>query len=200
VLRTGTRLPLVVERRMRVVPNAPTLQLDETVTNIGSRTVRFLWGHHPVFAVEPGMVLDAPPGAIYDAGSALTASMPEVIPAPPFEGLFYLPDRDAGWIALRSPNGGESVAMSWDTTTFRHVWVWFELEGPGFPWYGRARMIGLEPHAAWPRDGLGKAIERDRHLALAAGETRSAWLTLTVFEGDEAEVNGMDRNGTLDRH
>jgi hypothetical protein len=194
VVRTGTRLPIVVERRMIVAEDAPVLTLEETVTNVGPVDVPFLWGHHPVFAARPGMVIDAPPGEIRGAD---TGEMPSAVPAGLFEGLYYLPDRDPGWVALRDPAGGESSAMAWDASTFRHLWAWFELEGAGFPWYGRARMVGLEPQAAWPRDGLANAIARGRNLALAPGESRSAWLTLTVFDGGSRPVIGVERDGSI---
>lgn len=189
-LRVGTRLPLVVERRMRVVPDAATLVVEETVTNHGDVDVDFLWGHHPAFDALPGLRIDLPPGPVHGSG------MPDITEEPA-EGLTYLPDRPAHWAALRHPDSGRGVALAWDGATFPHLWVWHTICGAGWPWYGRARIVAIEPQSAWPRDGLAAAIARGRSLRLGPSQSRDAWLTLSLFEASERAVTGVDRDGAV---
>ena len=88
--------------------------------------------------------------------------------------------------------------MAWDLSTFRHVWLWQQIGGSGFPFYGRARILALEPHAAWPAEGgLRSAIEHDRALTIEPGAERRTWLTVSLFSASERPVVGVDRAGHL---
>jgi galactose mutarotase-like enzyme len=213
-LRAGARLPLVVERRMQVLSGASTLLIEEAVTNEGSAVARFVWGHHPAFDAVPGMLIDLPPGPVHQADD-----LPEPVAAlpaprhtwpllgdrevdlstvpPERQSLSYLPDRPEGWAALRDPRTRRGIAMAWDRATFPHLWLWHEIGGQGLPWYGRARIVALEPQTAWPRDGLAAAIARGQSLSLAPGERRETWLTLSLFEASARHVIAVERDGRV---
>ncbi len=200
-LKAGTRLPLVVERKMRLAGDGPVLLIEETVVNEGQAPVSFVWGHHPAFDAVPGLRIDLPPGALHDAADLDTRrdwpddQLVEVASAA--ESLHYLPDRPEAWAALRDPRSGRGVAIAWDLAAFPHLWLWREIGGTGFPWYGRARIVALEPQAAWPRDGLTGAVARGQSLELEAGARRETWLTLSLFEASDRRVTGVDRDGRV---
>jgi hypothetical protein len=67
-----------------------------------------------------------------------------------------------------------------------------------FPWYGQASIVALEPHRAWPADGLAAARARGRALELGPRASVHAWLTMALFTGAERAVGGVRRDGRID--
>ncbi len=216
-LQSATRLPLMLTRRMWLDPDAPVLHLQETVHNESDLEVPFLWGHHPAFDALPGTVLDLPAGravAPADYRVAHADLVPgdyrwptgrhtggheidlSLLPAGPVERVVYRPDVEAGWAALRRPDG-LGVAMAFDTDVFRHLWLWIEIGGADFPWYGRSRVVAVEPMSSWPNDGLTAAIARGRADRLGPAGSVSGWLTLSLFDAGDAPVTGVDKDGSV---
>jgi galactose mutarotase-like enzyme len=218
-LRADARLPLELTRTVRLVPDRAVLLIEESVRNVGATTVPFVWGHHPTFPAIPGSHIDSPatvvavepatPGPLLE-GSGRWPSAPRrdggvedvsVIPADEQVRLLYLPKLSDGWVALRPPasagHSSQGVALAWDLQTFPHMWMWLQNGDPGFPWYGRARMVGLEPQRAWPFDGIDGAIRRGQELRLEPGDTADSWITLALFDADDSAVVGVSRDGTV---
>jgi galactose mutarotase-like enzyme len=220
VLRTATRLPLVLERRMRLIPDRPVLLVEETARNVGRRPVDFVWGHHPAFDARPGARLDLPGGTaavpadhdpegndLRPGGTGVWPFVPSKTggfadlrqgPEGQCERVVYLSDLPAAWAALRHPDDGVGVAMSWDLSTFPYLWLWTEVRGPDFPWYGRARILAVEPAAAWPNDGLVAARGRGQAHHLEPQEEHHTWLTVALFGADDRPVTGVARDGSAD--
>ena len=193
VLRTPARLPLLLERRMRLASGAATLLIEETVRCDAGVAVDFLWGHHPAFEAVEGAQIDMPPGvlvtvaddyrlplidlepggkAAWPAAPGLGGGAPvslDQVPTGPLERLTYLSGFGAGtWAAIRGFEPGLGMAMAWDAATFPCAWMWWELGGPGHPWHGRTRIVAIEPNTAAPSDGLAAAIERGSAHHIAA--------------------------------
>jgi len=216
VLRSPTRLPVHLERSIRLASDRAVLQISERIKNETDQSFAYAWGHHPAFAATPGMWIDLPAGPVHFDGLArggepdvATGVWPEVlrpngqtesldrVPAPPVGRVCVLPDRPAGWAGLRDPESGHGVGLAWDVEAFPHLWLWQQLGGPDFPWYGRARIVALEPVSIWPGDGLARAIERGRARTLPPRGSASAWITLSLFRSTPASVNGVDRDGRV---
>ena len=154
-LTTPTRLPLILERRMRLAPDDSTLLIEETASLDADIGVPFLWGHHPAFAATAGARIDMPRGisVMVDDGYApehvdllagSTGAWPYVpgraggmvdvaeVGQGPTERLMYLSGFGAngGWAAIRGIADGLGVAMAWDAVTYPHAWFWWEDPGP----------------------------------------------------------------------
>jgi hypothetical protein len=224
VLRTPARLPLILERRMRLAPDRPALLVEESVRSDAPVTVPFLWGHHPAFPAPEGARIDLPDGlrvavdatwtpdlsdlqpgtegvwpAVWGRGAGEAVGL-DVVGAGPLQRLVYLSGLpDPAWAAIRGVSPGLGVAMAWDGAAYPCAWQWWEIGGPGHPWHGRARLVAIEPNTAWPADGLAAADARGDAHRLAPGEERRAWLTLSLFDADERPVRGVDRDGRVDR-
>lgn len=217
-LRAVARLPLELTRTIRLAHDRPAVLVEETVVNVGARPVPFIWGHHPTFPAITGSRIDLPsaPTAVVEptipgplaAGSGAWPTLPRsdggsadlsVIPAEEQVRVTYLPDLAEGWVALRPPlaDGRPAIGLAWDLATFPHMWLWLQNGDPGFPWYGRARMVGLEPQRSWPFDGLVGAIERGQQIVLEPGESTSSWITMTVFPATDDQVTGISREGIV---
>lgn len=219
-LRASTRLPVQLVRRFTLDDERPVLRVEETARNTADRPLAHAWGHHPAFAASPRMVIDLPPGTVHvdvglaepeadlapgtsglwseirdAAGGAVDLSR---VPAGPVERVCYLPDRPAGWGALRDLETGRGVAVAWDVVAFPHLWLWEQIGGWRFPFFGRARIVALEPVSCWPGDGLAAAVERGQASLLQPFATASAWITVALFEATLAQVVGVDRDGWVD--
>jgi hypothetical protein len=179
-LRVAARLPLTLERRMEVAGGV--LRIAERAVNVGAAPVRFAWGHHPAFAARAGMCIDLPGECV-------------VLDGTPAERLECLTEQPEGWAALRDRETGMGVALAWDLATFPHLWLWTEVGGPGFPFYGRACGIGIEPQSTRALEGFARG---EGHV-LAPGEARETWLTLALFAADERHVEGVGRDGDVRR-
>ncbi len=219
VLRTACRLPLMLERTMRLAAAAPILTIEETIVGASASAVPYIWGHHPAFAVTEESRVDLPPAAVHVDGTydppsndlrpGAVGRWPypptkdgapvdlRVTPRGPVDRMCYLTELAAGWGAVRHPRAGIGVAMAWDQTTFSYLWLWQEIGGPGFPWYGRARITALEPLSAWPGDGLVEAISRGQARYIVGAATASTWLTMALFDATDAPVTAVDRDGTV---
>ena len=219
-LTTWARLPLRMTRTVAISAARPALLVRETVENIGAGPVAFIWGHHPTFPAYSGAVIDTPgtrvvveaqtpgnlkPGAgtwpRLEAAEGGTANA-SVITSESMVRLLYLTDLGEGWVALRNEaaveSGSPGIAMAWDLEAYPHMWMWLQNGDSGFPWYGRARMIGLEPQRSWPFDGLAGAIERGQAVILEPGTTTSSWITLAALPANSSRpVTGVSREGVV---
>lgn len=216
-MRTVARLPLELERTVRLSSHAPTMLVEEVVRNIGSRETSFVWGHHPTFPAFPGAIVDLPAakiavepsapgeppvhGGAWPLAERADGALLDVSKLPEDEmvRLLYLHELGAGWAALRNPPGHPvpGVAISWDMAAYPCVWLWLQNGDPGFPWYGRARMLGIEPQRAWPFDGLAGALRRGQALTLQPGASASSWLTLSVLTQHHGKICAVDRRGQV---
>ncbi|WP_150954630.1 hypothetical protein [Microbacterium testaceum] len=198
--------------------DAPTVHVEQSVTNVGTVDTPFLWGHHPTFPAIPGAQVDVPIGAAVSVEPATPGDLTSTdfswplarnrtgaqidvsfLPHEPGVRLLYLHKLTAGWTALRNPPGADSpgVAISWDVAAHPFLWLWLQNGDPGFPWFGRARMIGLEPQRAWPFDGLAGAVSRGQAVVVAPGQTVHSWLTMTLLSSELPEITHVDREGRI---
>jgi galactose mutarotase-like enzyme len=207
-------LPLVMTRRLAL--DGDLLTIEETLTNDSRLPIELVWGHHPGFG---GALLDGParltcgarrvvvddhadergnallPGTTSDWPMALDEHGHEIDLRAPLDGrhgMAYLQDFTEGWAGLTRTDGSIGIALSWDAALFPTAWLWQELGGSTTPpWFGRARVVGIEPCTSWPGHGLAAiAASTGTQLRLAPGETRATTLRLHVFTGI-GEVAGV---------
>ena len=218
VIKAGTRLPLVLTRSYKLVPNKPTLLIKQSVTNESDSTIPFIWGEHPAFSLPRGSKINLPTGPIFvdanetgelqDVKPGAIGTWPlapdrtggqidlSVVPTKNAERLCYLHDRPEGWAAMQ--HGKKVIGISWDVEAFPHLWFWQEIGGNGFPWFGRTEITAIEPACTWPSFGLEEAIKSGQALYLKPGEVRSAWTTFsvsTVATKDIMKINSIDSKG-----
>jgi len=215
-LRVASRVPLVLTRTMRLAPDAPCLFIEERIDNVGPFDVDCIWAHHPVFPALAGTRIDLPPCEVAVEPANHDGVLPEGgrwprVPGPDGDvDLSLVDDRTAhrltyqhgltaGWVALRPPTDQSTpgMALAWDLETWPHLWMWLLGGTSEFPWFGRARMIGLEPNRSWPFDGLTGAISRGQQLTVPRGGSHHSWLTYRLLD-DDTPVTGLGREGILE--
>jgi hypothetical protein len=223
ILSTPARLPLVLERRMRLEPDRPVLHIEERVTNEAGFPVPYIWGHHPAWGpplADTGSVIDLPAGTLtadagldgphvdLEPGSTHSWSITQDrrgnridlsrVPAGPVQRLCYLSDLREGWYAVRNPAIRIGVGLAWDTAVFPYLWMWQEIAGgSGMPWYGRARITALEPATQFPAHGLEQAVTQGQAHIIQPGEVKETALTLVLFEATDQPVRRVAHNGDI---
>ncbi len=216
VLEFTGRLPLRLRRSMRLVGHS--VLIEETVTNLCPVPVEFIWGHHPVVPATAGVRLDLPGGRVRteptpdgsfdDLVAGTTSRWPlgvgidgdvdlSVIPQGPVSRMVIVDELVAGWAAARDPERGVGLALAWDVQAFPALWLWLEIGGQGFPWFGRARNLGVEPQTSSDIHGLVSAIEHGLALRLAPDAQVTSWITATVLTDAASEVVGVERDGSV---
>ena len=222
------RSPFRLHRRMELGPGPSTLRFSETITNLGSDRLPYMWGHHPAYGVPflgAGTKLtvpartyladasNAPPTARVAANvrsSWPLAAAPDggtvdisLVPGPESAtaDMGYLLDLEGGWYVLESPQTGLGVAVVWPRDILPCVWLWQEFRGgTDYPWYGRAYVMGVEPHSSWPGHGLLGAVDAGTARWIEPGATHEISIAMTVFALSSdgiGTVTSVDADGSV---
>lgn len=201
--------PLRIEREVRLSTDGAGLVVDERITNEGASPVDYMWCHHPSFGaplIEPGVrittsatslvadpAIDAEwnplvlgsshrwPVVTDREGSDLDLSvLPSLEQRRSLVG--YLSGFTSGQATIENPRLGLACTLSWPLEVFPYAWVWQELRGEaGWPWYGRAYVIAIEPCTSYPGAGLGGVIATTKtHRTLAPGESARVEVGMTL--------------------
>jgi hypothetical protein len=126
---------------------------------------------------------------------------PVAVNRPPAAGqrsadLIYLKLRE-GWYALRNPDKGLGVAVTFPLEIYRYLWLWQDFGGSfGWPFYGRAYVWGIEPCSSIPSTGMEAALKRGTTLEIQPGASLASDVTITVFDGS-TEVKRVDAQGRV---
>lgn len=175
------RSPFVLRRTLSLAGDR--LQVEEVAVNVGINTAVAMWSHHPAFgapflsgdciveAAARSVLVDAErdtpvgdlrPGARSAWPFAVARGGEPVdlrrVPADGAGGdrLAYLTDFTRGFVAVTNPVLGLRVELEWDHAVLPHAWYWLENRATaGFPWYGRAYVLAIEPASSHPGHGLG---------------------------------------------
>ncbi len=225
--RRFTTVPVRMQREMTV--DGDVLTIREIVEAKGERPVLAMWGHHPTFGsdlldgdfeiqsgacnvtvdegydpaanpLRPGATGRWPmvPGkaGAFDLQRPLYGKADGKIAA-----LAYLHDFESPWISIRRLDDAVAVVLSWDANVFPCTWLWYELGGTvEAPWFGRGRLIGLEPNTTCSASGLADAARRGKRLlTLQPGVPLTATIRLHVFKPTGA-VRGVDPEGRAHPH
>ena len=204
-VRAGTRLPIVVTREISLRRDPERVEIVTTVHNQSTESTSFIWGEHPAFQVHDGDFIDLPAANVADASGTSMGVWPLEGPArlnvvndeSPHESVHFITGLEHGWAALRRSDIG--VAMAWEARDFPHVWLWRENASKGFPFYGRASLLAIEPACSWPGLGLAEARRRGQAIDLAPGESRATTMSITPFVPTGAPVSKVSVDGRITR-
>jgi galactose mutarotase-like enzyme len=212
VVRAASRIPLILTRTFELAPNSAVLKISQVVKNESELEMPFIWGEHPAFSLPAGSRVKMPIGPI-TSGSNLTDTTQDVkvgakghwpkivgkdnqmidlsiIPKSRSKRMCYLHDRPEGWLAMTYNK--EIIGLSWDIDAYPHLWMWQEIQGLEFPFFGRAKITALEPASTWPSIGLETAIETGQAFWLKPGGTKSTWTTFSVSSLAASEIDNIE--------
>jgi hypothetical protein len=204
------RLPVRLAKTVSLRSGAASLSFVETLVNEAPVPVEVMWGHHITFGrpfLRPGCRIRLPEGvtviphatAIHPSGARRVAPGGPyrwpVVPAAsggetdlsvaPSPGdpsdIVYL--AGASWYEVVDPDRGAGLRVEWDAGVLPYLWLWQEMGATvEYPWWGRARVLGLEPFSSYPTDGLPEAVANGSALPVPGGGTVSLRLTASIVE------------------
>jgi hypothetical protein len=196
-------LPLVVTKRLALLPGASVLSIEMSVQNRGKHPVELLWNVHPTIGaplLAPGSCIDVPPCRVevtdlaptsrFRSGMSfvwprLPTRQGEVVDASivvgPEQGsadLLLLHSLSDGWAAIRNHGVGLGFGIRWDQAVFPRLWLWQGYGGDDPPW-NDCYALAIEP-AVGTRT-LTDSAGRGEVLALAPGQRISAVVEASTF-------------------
>jgi len=181
----------------------------ESARNLSAHSREVMWSHHPAFGppfLSEDCIVgadarrfvvdderdtpagDLPPGSIskWPHAAAKTGGIVDLgsIPAGPSDRFGYLTDFEAPRMWIRNPSLGLVAEITWDLSVFPYAWFWLEKNATvGYPWFGDAFVLGLEPASSYPGQGIVNVRRKTTNLLrFAEGETKTAEVRLTVSQ------------------
>jgi hypothetical protein len=203
-MRATMQTSIVVERGISLESHPARIKVTTSLKNESDKPNSFIWGEHPAFIALPGDRIDLPSAPVVDSGGVSLGNWPtshggsslDVVSADsPHESVHYITNLSNGWAALR--RAGVGVAMAWDTRDFPHVWLWRENGSLGFPFFGQASLVAIEPASTYPGVGLDEARKRGQAFTLLPRESRSTEVVMVPFTETKFPVRHVTAGGQI---
>jgi hypothetical protein len=206
------RLPLALCKTLRLKSGRPTLLVEEELRNAAPVPVEAMWGQHIAFGapfLREGSQIALPDGirviphetAITPPDRRVSPGGPwnwprvpapdggtvdlSVIPGPGAPGdIVYLAgfEEDA-WYEITDPGRRLGLRVRWDGGVLPYLWLWQESGATAdYPWWGQARVTGLEPFSSYPTNGLAEAVANGTALCLPGNGRRELTMEITVVD------------------
>lgn len=217
------RTPFLLKRKMTLHSGSPTLEIRERVTNDGNCRAEFLWGHHITFGegfLNENCLIDLPDCTVvnradYDnPNSRIKPEKPSSWDCMPGKNgeiidgsrvlsrnsgvaeMLFATEMKSAWFAINDPQKKSGLAVSWDGSMFRSLWIWEEFcASAGWPLYKDAYALALEPQVS-DIPVLHNASKAGKTVWLEANETVETWMMATVFH-DGRRIAAVKADGTI---
>jgi hypothetical protein len=91
------------------------------------------------------------------------------------------------------------IGLSWPIEIFPYAFFWEEVhDSTGFPFYGRAYTVAIEPFSSIPGQGLANVMQKTRsQLRLEPGGEIGVEMRVVFYEGS-AGVKNIDSEGKVE--
>ncbi|GCL71928.1 DUF4432 domain-containing protein [Paenibacillus naphthalenovorans] len=230
LLTTKTlRTPFILEKRIRLEAGRPVIQFRETIHNYGRTELDFMWGHHPSYGapfLSEDCILELPDCTIITSdkgepsnrlphGNRFDWPYAVDVHGKPADlrkiggigaettDMFYATAYKEGWYALTNRRMNLGIGMAWPVDDFPHLWIWQEFGGTkGYPWYGNAYTVVIEPFTSRPsigEDGLNEAIRNGTAKKIRAGDKISKELKVVIYETDRGVEKILPTGEVIER-
>lgn len=213
-------VPVRLHREFELI--GPVLKLQEVVTNESPMEIEMMWIHHPAFGapfIEEGCVFsvgfrtviadELAPGSVLAAGSKHSWPLAtgggksldlSKVPGPQEKRaiLAYLVDMEEPFFAITNPRLRLGVGFRWSADVFDKAWLWQEVHsGEGWPWFGQAYVVAVEPATTIPAHGMSHAKKvGGGGVRLAPFASKELDIEATFFEGTGA-IAGLEEGGRV---
>lgn len=205
LIMTGrlVRSPFEITKIVSVQDDSITVA--ETVKNVGTESLEVMWGSQVAFGaplLSADTIVEASATTVHpDTTVVYRSSYDDITPWPRTPGedsminlrilpgpedeetrLAYLGDFYAPEISITNPALDLCVTLEWDTEIWPYVWYSLEAnKRTGFPWFGNAYFLTLQPGTSWPAHGLHDARRISQStIWVAPGGAQTAHLSLRI--------------------
>ena len=218
------RTPFFFEKTLTLTAGSSVLAIDEALVNEAEEPVHCVWGEHIALGgpfLSEDCVIDLPGGRLinhpvdYHPNNRLKPGFEGPWPwsetkdggrvdlskiTPPsmrVNDMSYIADMPDGWYAITNRRMGLGFGVVYPKEVFRYLWYWQSLGGAsGYPFYGRAYNVGLEPFTSYTNEGLASAVENGTALLVEPGQRVEASLKAVAFT-DAQGVERIDPDGSV---
>ncbi len=193
---------LRLERTYRLTLGEPSVEIFDTVTNVGDLPTPFMLLYHfnvgyPL--VAEGARLHSASAAVYprdDAARPGFSRWPDYdAPTPRYAEQVFFHQVKAGadgWSEVALLRGDVGLAVGWDTRTLPYLTQWKNTRQGIY-------VSGIEPGNCLP-EGRNAARNKGRLVTLEPGAAQSFATRLTALWGAEAVQQAQQRIQALDQH
>lgn len=207
--RMGIITPFLMEKTLTLKADSTFLNIEYSISNIGTTSFPYIWGIHPAFPISKRIRLHIPAQSCWyvdGTGPIGTSDQFRKALEParwPIESLinisssdplsweyYYLADLTGGWMALTDEVADTGFGISFDREIFPNVHIWMVNGG----WRG-IRTIAVEPWSAMP-SGLDHAITAGTARELKVGEKIITNVKMIAFK-PKNDIKGFKENGEL---
>jgi hypothetical protein len=217
------RTPFRLEKTVTLRPDRAVLEFEETIFNEGQEEMDFMWGQHPALGAPflgEDCYISLPPCKVRTdgfLGSSFSRIAPDQDCAWPFiQGLdgnkidlrqvppaamkcndrVFLYGFDEGWYAVTNTSSHVGFGMHWDPATFPYLLYWQSFSGwSGYPFYGTAYTMALEPRSSFPFP-LSRVIAENTQLKLPAGGVVKTAYQAIAFQSKQS-IQSIDDTGEI---
>lgn len=208
----ATVAPARITRTLSLRADEPIVRAHYRIDSLDVRPLPYVWGIHPAFAAAASQRIDHPgremlvgvssdpsmgvagmgytwpdqpdphaPGQVRDARRVRARE------AAVFGG-HWATNLAHGWLALTDTTDRHGVAVAFETTVFKHAWLWQVYGG----WRGHHHVC-LEPWTGYPMQ-LDEAIAAGRASLLAPAESIETDAAFLLYQGVDC-VQSVDSDG-----
>ncbi len=218
------RSPFGIRRTVIVERNLAGLRIQESIVNQSGEDLNYMWGHHPALGdpfLAGDCVLSVPARTFLNHGAEISpltripAGAKAVWPVVEGKGgrpvdlsaippssqnrvteFGYICDLDDGWYGITSREHGFGFGLAWPREVFPYLWFWQELRGSlGYQWYGRCRVMAVEPFSSILSTGLINAIDAGTAPLLRCGAKVEANLAAIFYEAGQGDLRSISTSG-----
>jgi len=199
----GVFFPYRFEKTIRLQENS--LIVEYSLFNIGSDKLYYIWSAHPLLNVVPGAQIifkeDLEKVFLNWASDESVGKFGDILPWPNLDQgnpqfnyscippisvsravKCFTPILKEGMVALYYPDRRETILFEFNPREIPYVGLW--LCYGGWPLNSRQKhyTIGIEPASGRP-DSLERAIERNEHSVILAGDIKKWQLKIRLIQG-----------------
>lgn len=173
--------PFELKRRMTVDASSPEVWIEETVENLSTMDLEYMWGHHPAFGapfLSGDCRIELPKCRLINGSEKLLRIPPQKEPR---RAMFYAADLKRGVYGIHNDHLGFGFGMRWDARVFPKMWIWQSMHAQQTaPYFQREYACAIEPFTSLPHQLFGK---KDPLPVLQAGQRLQTSLAAFLYRG-----------------
>lgn len=212
------KTPFTLRKKITLRQRVTAIEIEEWVTNDSNEDLPILWGNHPALGgnfLDKNCKIDALADRVYSYtlpenaqtgqfDQNIEGSWPHLtnkrgesidvseVPGPEAQtaDMLFIDGFREGWISVTNRERKVGLAILFDPEVFKTVWFWQMYGGgTGYPWFGRAYTMALEPFTGIPDPHAADIDHVAGTRLVRAGETLHTRLRVLLYRG----IKGVGR-------
>ena len=174
--------PFELRRRMILDASTPEVVLEESIENLSTVDLTYMWGHHPAFGapfLSGDCHIELPKCRLFEGDEKLLQIPPSTESR---RGMFYAMDLARGVYGIRNERLGFGFGMSWDKSIFSKLWIWQSMHVlDQAPYFKREYACAIEPFTSLPHQLYG---DKDPLPVLKGGQRLDTTLKAFIYRNE----------------